>query len=68
MTLEEIRGLASEELGRAVENVREELFKARYAAQAESIENTAKVRELRRRVARIKTVIRERELAAAKGS
>lgn len=68
MTLEEIRGLASEELARAAESTREELFKARYAAQAESIENTAKVRELRRRVARIKTVIRERELAAAKGS
>jgi large subunit ribosomal protein L29 len=68
VTLEEIRGLATDELGRAVESTREELFKARFAAQAESVENTAKMRDLRRRVARMKTVIRERELAAAKGS
>jgi large subunit ribosomal protein L29 len=68
VNLEEIRGLATEELGRAAESTREELFKARFSAQAESVENTAKLRTLRRRVARIKTVIRERELAAAKGS
>lgn len=68
MTLEEIRGLATEELGRTEANAREELFKARFAAQAESVENTAKVREIRKRIARIKTVVRERELVAAKGS
>lgn len=68
MTLEEMRGLATDELTRAEESTREELFKARFAAKAESVENTSKVRELRQRIARIKTIVRERELAAAKGS
>ena len=71
MNLEAIRGLAAEDLSKAVEDTREELFKLRYAQLAESVENTAKVRELRRRIARIKTVQRQRELetaGAAKGN
>lgn len=68
MTLEEIRGLATEDLRKAEGNARDEMFKARYALKAESVENTSKVRELRKRIARLKTEIRARELSAAKGS
>ncbi len=66
MTLEEIRGLATEDLAKAVTDAREEMFKLRYAAVAESVENTKSIRELRKRIARVKTVQREREIAASK--
>ncbi len=66
MNLEEIRGLATEDLLKAEDDGREQLFKLRYASAAESLDNTKGIRETRRRVARIKTVLREREIAAAK--
>lgn len=68
MTLEEIRGLATEDLQKASADAREEMFKKRFQSATEAVDNTAHVRELRKRVARIKTVLRERELAAAKGT
>ena len=66
MKLDEIRGLAEDELKRKAESTYEELFKLRYQAVAESVENTKSIRALRKTVARIKTVLRERELASAK--
>ena len=64
--MEEIRGLATEDLQKKVDDAREQMFKLRYQAIAEAVENTREIRELRRRVARMKTVLRERELAATK--
>lgn len=66
MNLEEIRGLATEDLKKASENAREEMFKKRFQTALEAVDNTTTVRELRKRVARIKTVLRERELAEQK--
>lgn len=66
MTLEEIRGKASDDLVAALSDLSEELFKLRYAARAEQVENSRKIRDGRRTVARIKTILREREIASAK--
>lgn len=66
MKLDDIRGLATEDLEKTAEDAREELFKLRYVALSESVENTRSIREIRKRVARVKTVLRERQLAAAK--
>jgi large subunit ribosomal protein L29 len=63
VTLEEIRGLATVDLQKNAADSREELFRKRYALISESVDNTRLVRELRKRVARIKTVLREREIA-----
>ena len=65
MNLEEIRGQASDELQKALEEAREQQFRMRMAAVTESVENTRQIRELRKRVARINTVLRERTLQAA---
>ena len=67
-TLEQMRGLATEELVTGQQDAREELFKLRFALDTESVENTRQTRELRKRVARIKTVIRQREIADAKSA
>ena len=64
MNLEDIRGLATVELQKNATDSREELFKKRYALISESVDNTRSVRELRKRIARIKTVLREREIAS----
>ncbi|MCA8921300.1 MAG: 50S ribosomal protein L29 [Planctomycetes bacterium] len=65
MNLEEIRGQASDELQKALDEAREQQFRMRMAAVTESVENTRQIRELRKRVARINTVLRERTLQAA---
>lgn len=66
MNLEQIRGQATEELIQAAKDARESMFKLKFALHTESVENTREIRGLRKRIARMKTVIRERELAAAK--
>lgn len=66
MTLEEIRGLATDDLKKASADAREEMFKKRFQTALEAVDNTSTVRELRKRIARLKTVLRERELTAQK--
>ncbi|MCW8138369.1 MAG: 50S ribosomal protein L29, partial [Planctomycetota bacterium] len=51
MNLEEIRGLATDDLKKAVDDTREEMFRKRFQTAMEAVENTATVRELRKRVA-----------------
>jgi large subunit ribosomal protein L29 len=46
--------------------MQEELFRLRFRAATSELDNPMLLRSLRRDVARLKTVIRERELAAAK--
>lgn len=64
--MEEIRGLATDDVRQHVRDAKEELFKLRYAARAESVENTSKIRATRKRIAQMNTVLREREKTAAK--
>ena len=63
--MEEIRGFPSEELEKTLEEAREQSFRMKMAAVTESVENTRQIRELRKRVARINTVLRERTQVAA---
>lgn len=65
MNLEDIRGTATDDLHAQAEQARAEMFKLRYAAISEAVENSKGIRSLRKRIARINTVLRERELAAA---
>jgi len=65
VNLEEIRGSASEDLEQAIAEARKEMFKLRYVAISEAVENSKAIRALRKRIARIHTVLRERALAAA---
>jgi len=60
VTLDEIRGLAEVDLKKASADAREEMFKKRFQTAMEAVDNTSAVRELRKRIARIETVIVER--------
>lgn len=63
MKLQEIRELETAELLNKVEEYKKELFSLRFQQAVGQLENTAHVREVRKTIARIKTVIRERELS-----
>ena len=62
MSNQEIRDLSSEEILKKIEEYKEELFNLRFSQATGSLEKPSRIRELRKLVARMKTVLREREL------
>jgi large subunit ribosomal protein L29 len=66
MRPEEIRELADADIERTIEELTDELFDLRMKSAYEEIENPMKVRQIRRDLARLKTIRRERELQAAR--
>lgn len=63
MTAAEIRDMTVEEIEDRIVQAREELFRLRFRGATQELENPALLRQLRRDVARLKTVLRERELS-----
>ena len=61
MTNKEIRELSNEEILSKIEESKEELFNLRFQQATGSLEKPSRIRELRRFVARMKTILRERE-------
>ena len=62
MKVQEIRNIDTQELLNKVEEFKKELFELRFQQATGQLENTARVRQVRKSIAKIKTVIREREL------
>jgi large subunit ribosomal protein L29 len=60
MKASELKQLSADELRSKVQEVRAELWSARMKHETGQLENTAKLRSLRRDVARVQTVLRER--------
>lgn len=58
----EIRKLSTEELNKKIAEYKEELFNLRLSQSTGNLEKPSRIRELRKLVARMKTIIREREL------
>ena len=58
----ELRELPEEELYVRMESAKEELFNLRFQLATGQLDNTARLKELRHDVARIATVLREREI------
>jgi len=65
MDAKDIREMTQDEIDIEIERAREEIFKLRFRGAYEELENSALLRELRRDVARMKTIRHERELRAA---
>ncbi len=59
----ELREYSDEQLFHELATCRKELFRLRFQATTERLDTPSKLRELRREIARIKTILRERELA-----
>ena len=62
MKSNELRELTTEELVKKIEEMKEELFNLRFANATGNLEKPVRLRELRKQVAKMKTIIREREL------
>ena len=62
MKTNEIRKLSTEEINKKIVESKEELFNLRMKQATGALENPARIRELRKYVARLKTILREREL------
>ena len=60
----EIRKLTTEELNKKLEEIKKELFNLKFASATGTLEKLHRIKELRHEVAKIKTVIRERELSS----
>ena len=62
MDAKKIRDLSTEEIIKKIEENKEELFNLRFAQATGNLEKPSRIIELRKEVARMKTIIREREL------
>lgn len=60
--IEELRKLTTEELNNKIKENKEELFNLRFQQATGNLEKPGRLKELRKEVARMKTIIREREL------
>ena len=61
----ELREMSDEQLGHNLNDTRKELFRLRFQASTEKLDAPSNLRKLRREIARIKTIQRQRELSAA---
>ena len=65
MKVNEIRNLSAAEMDEKVAGLKEELFNLRFQLATGQLENPARICEVKKTIARIKTVQREVELKAA---
>ncbi|MEX0787775.1 MAG: 50S ribosomal protein L29 [Anaerolineales bacterium] len=61
--IEEIRGLTADEITRRLEDSREAYFKLRMQFSTGQLKDTAQLRESRRDIARLETLLREQQRA-----
>jgi large subunit ribosomal protein L29 len=67
MKLKEVRNLSNEELVSRLNDTREELMNLRFQISTGSLTDYTRLRQTRRTIARMLTVIRERELGIEEG-
>ena len=68
MKSEKVRNLTPEELRQREHELSDQLFKLKFQLNMGQTESLKKIRGLRKDIARVKTISRERELAAAGGT
>jgi len=66
MKVKEIRELTTEKIVAKIKEDKEELFNLRFQQATGNLEKPSRIRDLRHEVARMKTVLRERELKGDK--
>lgn len=66
MKAADIRELSDSEIQQRIVEAQEELFRLRFRSATQQLENPSLMRKLRRDVARMKTILRERELQQSK--
>jgi len=62
MEAREIRAMATEEIQRKLGDTQEELFNLRFQWSTRQLKDTNRLTQVQRDIARLKTILREREL------
>ena len=65
MKADKVREMSTEELAAKEKELQEQLFKLRFQKSIGQLDNALKIRETRRDIARVKTVIRQKRAQAA---
>jgi len=65
MKAKDVKAKTTDELNTELEQLTKEVFNLRFQKASGQLENTARVRDVRRTIARIKTVLAERQRAAS---
>ena len=63
MRAEEIREMSEADLRSRIAGLEEEQFRLRFRSATETLEDPLRLRSIRKDIARLKTILRERELA-----
>ena len=66
MKATEIRKMSAEELTNKLGDLKKDLFQLRLQHATNQLDNPVKIAEVKRDIARVKTIIREQQTAAAK--
>ena len=64
MKVKDVRDLSNDEISAKVASLKEELFNLRFQLAVNNLDNTARVKEVRRSIAQCLTVLRERQANA----
>ncbi|HHU87698.1 MAG: 50S ribosomal protein L29 [Pelotomaculaceae bacterium] len=62
MKVKELREMTDAELNKKLSDSKDELFKLRFQMATGQLDNPMKLQEVRKKIARVKTIMREREL------
>ncbi|MCR4898803.1 MAG: 50S ribosomal protein L29 [Acholeplasmatales bacterium] len=62
----EIRKMSAEEINKKIADLKEELFNLKFQAALGNIEKPARMNEIKRTIARMKTILTEKSNASAK--
>lgn len=65
MKASELRELTIEELDKKIDDLKQELFNLRFQMATGQLDNPIRIRQVKRDIARTKTILRERELKEA---
>jgi len=63
MKINKINEMSSPELEKELGELKSELFKLRFSLATSGLDNPMKIKEVKKDIARVKTVLRKRELA-----
>ena len=66
MKINKIREMSSPELEKELVELKSELFKLRFSLATNGLDNPMKIKEVKKDIARINTILRQRELEGTK--
>ncbi|WP_436868341.1 50S ribosomal protein L29 [Mammaliicoccus sciuri] len=68
MKAKDIRNLTTTEIKKEIKEAKEQLFNLRFQLATGQLEETANIRKVKKTIARLKTIVREREIEEEKAA